>query len=114
MEPNAGTATTTPGPVYAGCASSYLPRDTWHHLPLEGRHLQRYAGRLNAAEINTSFHRPHQVQTYARWAGAVAHGFRFSLKVWCMFHNTASGAAPGNAVTLSQHLNIAPLTPAAP
>jgi uncharacterized protein YecE (DUF72 family) len=46
-----------------------------------GTHLQRYATRLNAVEINSSFYRPHRRQTYERWAGSVPQHFRFSVKV---------------------------------
>lgn len=47
----------------------------------DGSHLQRYALRLNAAEINSSFYRAHRPQTYARWALSVPAGFRFSVKI---------------------------------
>ena len=47
----------------------------------EGTHLQRYARVLNAAEINTSFHRPHRRQTYERWAASVPRDFRFAVKL---------------------------------
>nr|WP_282582537.1 DUF72 domain-containing protein [Pseudomonas umsongensis] len=47
----------------------------------EGTHLQRYAARLNCAEINSSFYRPHRQQTYQRWAASTPVGFRFSVKV---------------------------------
>ena len=43
--------------------------------------LARYASVLDAVEINSSFHRPHQRQTYARWAAAVPANFRFSVKL---------------------------------
>jgi len=46
----------------------------------EGSHLQRYARRFDIVEINTSFYRHHQPQTYARWASCVPGNFRFSLK----------------------------------
>ena len=36
---------------------------------------------LNCAEINTSFYRPHQPATYARWADSVPDDFRFSVKL---------------------------------
>jgi uncharacterized protein YecE (DUF72 family) len=36
---------------------------------------------LNAAEINTSFYRPHARETYARWAAAVPAHFRFAVKL---------------------------------
>jgi uncharacterized protein YecE (DUF72 family) len=46
-----------------------------------GSHLERYARRLNAVEINSSFHRPHSTKTYARWAAATPADFRFSVKL---------------------------------
>lgn len=50
-------------------------------FPAEGTHLQRYAQRLNASEINTSFYRPHQHKTYVRWALSVPDDFRFAVKI---------------------------------
>ncbi len=47
----------------------------------EGSHLQRYASRFNAAEINSSFYKPHQRETYAKWAASVPASFRFSVKM---------------------------------
>jgi uncharacterized protein YecE (DUF72 family) len=41
----------------------------------------RYAARLPAAEINSSFYRPHRPASYARWAASVGPAFRFSVKV---------------------------------
>lgn len=43
--------------------------------------MQRYAARLNAVEINSSFHRHHRAETYARWAQSVPAQFRFSVKM---------------------------------
>ncbi|WP_135228761.1 DUF72 domain-containing protein [Deinococcus fonticola] len=43
--------------------------------------LERYATRLTAVEINSSFYRPHRPATYAKWAASVPDGFRFSVKV---------------------------------
>ena len=43
--------------------------------------LQRYATRLDAVEINSSFYRPHRASTYARWADSVPTHFRFSVKL---------------------------------
>lgn len=43
--------------------------------------LARYATRFSVVEINSSFYRPHQQKTYARWAAAVPAGFRFSVKL---------------------------------
>jgi uncharacterized protein YecE (DUF72 family) len=70
-----------PGHSYIGCAGWSLPRDIQHAFPPDGSHLQRYAARLNAAEINSSFHRPHTRATYERWADAVPAEFRFSVKL---------------------------------
>lgn len=50
-------------------------------FPDEGNQLQRYAARFSAVEINTSFYRPHQPQTYERWAAAVPAAFRFAVKL---------------------------------
>lgn len=50
-------------------------------FPGDGSHLERYAQRFNAVEINTSFHRPHRPATYARWAASVPPTFRFAVKL---------------------------------
>ena len=68
-------------PLYVGCAGWSLPRAHWPAFTGEGTHLQRYASRFNAVEINSSFYRPHQPNTYKRWAQSVPPGFRFSVKV---------------------------------
>ena len=44
-------------------------------------HLQYYAERFNAVEINSSFYRPHKQSTYARWSESTPARFRFSVKV---------------------------------
>ena len=67
--------------VRVGCAGWSLPRETWPEFPGSGSHLQRYAARFNAVEINSSFYRPHQPATYARWAASVPAHFRFSVKL---------------------------------
>jgi len=69
------------GVGYLGCAGWSLPRDAQAAFVGEGSHLQRYASRLNAVEINSSFHRPHSRATYERWAAAVPASFRFSVKL---------------------------------
>ena len=68
-------------PVRIGCAGWTLPVAVQPQFGGEGRHLQRYATRLNASEINSSFHRPHSQATYARWAASVPDGFLFSVKL---------------------------------
>jgi uncharacterized protein YecE (DUF72 family) len=67
--------------VHIGCAGWSIPRHHIDQFPVNGTHLNRYAQRLNAVEINTSFYRPHQPKTYARWAASVPENFRFGVKV---------------------------------
>ena len=55
------------------------PERAW--FPTEGSHLERYAQRLRATEINSSFYRSHKPQTYARWAASVPADFRFAVKL---------------------------------
>lgn len=50
-------------------------------FPDSGTHLQRYAAVLNAAEINSSFYRPHKRSTYERWAASTPEAFSFAVKV---------------------------------
>jgi len=69
------------GTAHVGCAGWSLPRDAWPRLGGGDSHLQRYATRLDVAEINSSFYRPHQRATYERWAASVPPGFRFSVKL---------------------------------
>jgi uncharacterized protein YecE (DUF72 family) len=56
-------------------ASRYLSE-----IPAGGSHLERYSEAFSAVEINTSFYRHHQADTYARWARSVGRDFRFSVK----------------------------------
>ena len=44
-------------------------------------HLERYARRFNAVEINSCFYRPHRRSTYERWAASVPADFRFAAKL---------------------------------
>lgn len=64
-----------------GTAGWSVPGRYAARVPAGGTHLQRYARVLNAAEINTSFYRPHRRETYERWAASVPAGFRFAVKV---------------------------------
>jgi uncharacterized protein YecE (DUF72 family) len=74
-------ATLLPAMIYAGTAGWNIPRAHKERFPADGPGLSRYAAVLNAAEINTSFYRPHAVKTYERWAAAVPGSFRFSVKM---------------------------------
>jgi uncharacterized protein YecE (DUF72 family) len=53
----------------------------WPEFPAEGSHLERYAQRFDAVEIDTSFYRPHRRETYERWAASTPAGFRFAVKL---------------------------------
>jgi len=68
-------------PLRIGTAGWNVPSSYAAEIPAGGSHLERYARRLNAAEINSSFHRPHQRKTYERWARSTPADFRFSVKI---------------------------------
>lgn len=63
-----------------GTAGWSIPPQHPEGFPPAGSHLERYARRLRAVEINSSFYRPHRPATYARWAASVPDGFRFAVK----------------------------------
>jgi uncharacterized protein YecE (DUF72 family) len=44
-------------------------------------HLSYYAAHFSCVEINSSFYRPHQTATYARWRDETPAPFRFSVKM---------------------------------
>jgi uncharacterized protein YecE (DUF72 family) len=64
-----------------GTAGWSLPRAEQQHFPATGSHLERYAARFRAVEINSSFHRSHRAATWLRWRDSVPPGFLFSIKV---------------------------------
>jgi len=64
-----------------GTAGWSIPAAERESFPSDGSHLERYAARFNAVEINTSFYRPHRRTTYERWAASVGDDFRFSVKL---------------------------------
>jgi len=67
--------------IRIGTAGWSIPRASAEFFPADGTVLERYAARFNAAEINSSFHRPHRASTWARWGESVPDGFRFSAKL---------------------------------
>jgi uncharacterized protein YecE (DUF72 family) len=71
----------SPGRLLAGCAGWSLSREAAPAFAAEGSHLTRYASVFGAVEINSSFYKPHQAATYARWADSVPDAFRFSVKL---------------------------------
>lgn len=66
---------------FVGTAGWTIPRACAERVPGDGTHLQRYARLLTAAEINSSFHRPHAESTYRKWAESTPPGFLFSVKL---------------------------------
>lgn len=69
------------GRLLPACAGWTISREEKDAFPYDGSHLERYAAVFGAVEINSSFYRPHQSQTYARWAASVPADFRFSVKL---------------------------------
>lgn len=67
--------------IRVGTAGWAIPARLRDHFPKTGSGLERYSARFGIVEINSTFHRSHQAQTYARWTAAVPDEFRFSLKV---------------------------------
>jgi uncharacterized protein YecE (DUF72 family) len=66
--------------VRCGTAGWQLRKTGMSEFPGSGSHLERYARRFNAVEINSSFHKPHRRATYERWAASVPADFAFAVK----------------------------------
>lgn len=64
-----------------GTAGWTIPRAVAAQFPPEGSSLQRYSAVFDAAEINSTFHRPHRQDTYQRWADSTPPEFRFAVKL---------------------------------
>jgi uncharacterized protein YecE (DUF72 family) len=69
------------GRLRIGTAGWNVPTALIDEFPTAGSHLERYAARLKCVEINSSFCRPHQKKTYARWARSTPEAFRFAVKL---------------------------------
>jgi uncharacterized protein YecE (DUF72 family) len=67
--------------AFIGTAGWSIPAAHKDAFSGPGTQLERYGRVLNAAEINSSFYRPHQRKTYERWAAGVPQHFRFSVKL---------------------------------
>jgi uncharacterized protein YecE (DUF72 family) len=67
--------------IRIGTAGWSIPADYRSRFPESGSQLEKYAAQLMAAEINSSFHRPHRHATYERWAASVPSDFRFAVKI---------------------------------
>src|SRR4051794_30153330 len=70
-----------PSPLRVGTAGWSVPSRYAAVMPPGGSHLERYARRLNAVEINSSFYRSHQRKTYERWTNSTPPDLRFAVKV---------------------------------
>lgn len=64
-----------------GTAGWNIPRPLADAFPGEGPHLARYARVFPVTELNSSFQRPHAVETYRKWAELTPPAFRFAVKV---------------------------------
>jgi uncharacterized protein YecE (DUF72 family) len=67
--------------IRVGCAGWSIAKQHSALFPPAGSQLERYAQRLNAVEINSSFYRPHLPATYARWAATTPDSFSFAVKM---------------------------------
>jgi uncharacterized protein YecE (DUF72 family) len=65
---------------YIGTAGWSIPKTHASRFSGPGTHLERYARRLHAVEVNSSFYRDHQEATYYRWSYTTPPEFRFSVK----------------------------------
>jgi uncharacterized protein YecE (DUF72 family) len=63
-----------------GTAGWAIPAGVRDCFPLTGGGLERYAARLGAVEINSTFYRRHRISTFERWAAATPADFRFAVK----------------------------------
>lgn len=85
--------------VRIGCAGWSIPSQHAHLFGEGDSHLARYATRFNVAEINSTFHRPHQPQPFERWAASVPVQFRFSAKLPKWITHEARLHGTGDALT---------------
>ena len=67
--------------MHVGVAGWSIRKEQSSLFAGEGTHLQRYATRFDAVEINSSFYQSHQRDTYQRWAKSVPARFRFAVKM---------------------------------
>jgi uncharacterized protein YecE (DUF72 family) len=65
---------------HVGVAGWSIRKEHTHLFAADGTHLQRYASRFAAVEINSSFYQSHKRETYEKWAKSVPATFRFAVK----------------------------------
>lgn len=86
------------GTFRIGTAGWSIARQAADRFPIEGSGLQRYSAVFDAAEINSSFYRPHRLSTWERWADSVPADFRFAVKVPKVITHEARLIGCGEAV----------------
>jgi uncharacterized protein YecE (DUF72 family) len=67
--------------IRVGLAGWSNPPAKRHERDPGQTHLSYYAQHFSCVEINSSFYRPHQSATYARWRDETPAQFRFSVKM---------------------------------
>ncbi len=70
--------------IHIGTSNIVLPITKPHYPPAyrSGSQLAYYASLFDTVEINRSFYKIPQFNTFARWAADVPGNFRFSVKLW--------------------------------
>jgi uncharacterized protein YecE (DUF72 family) len=68
-------------PLRIGTAGWAIPKAAVEGFPVRGSHLTRYASRLDAVEINSTFYRLPRRATVERWRDVTPAGFRFAVKM---------------------------------
>lgn len=68
-------------PIWVGMAGWSNPPAKAAERESAQTHLGYYAAHFSCVEINSSFYRPHQGATYARWRDETPANFRFSVKM---------------------------------
>ena len=81
-----------------GTAAWTVPKEFAEYFKQEGSHLERYAGTLNAVEINSSFYKDHQAKTYSRWYETTPPYFKFSVKLAKEITHTAKLAVSASVI----------------
>ncbi len=66
--------------IRIGCAGWEITREHAARFAAGESHLERYATRFTATEINSSFYKPHRPSTYESWGSTVPDNFRFAVK----------------------------------
>lgn len=90
--------------ICVGCAGWSIGKEQTHLFPEANSHLERYAQRLPAVEINSSFYRAHRPATYEKWASSVPDHFRFAVKMPRQITHVARLADPAAQPLLERFL----------